>query len=328
MEEELISVIVPVHNVGRYLWRCLQSIKNQTYSCLEIILVDDGSTDGSGLACDEYVATDSRARVIHQPNMGLWAARNMGQDVASGEYVFFPDADDFFHPDTVRLLHEAINYSGRKYPLSICNARKCSSNDQLCGISEIPHFSFLSKEDLLHALFVGRDNTFFAINQWNKLYRTTALHDMRSRCFSRAQDLDFQMRLFLRIDGAMLVDEKLYYWVQRPSSLSYTADAVLLRHECVTKMTYMNYLDLEHGQYQFRHYFLHSLFKRMVFYKNIAWKTDLQEEVFSQCKEYERQTLRDYLSCGHECLLSKILILIMIHCPPLTRFLMKLTHNR
>ncbi len=108
MEESLISVIVPVYNVEAYLPRCLDSIANQTYRNLDIILVDDGSTGGSGMLCDEYAARDSRVRVIHQSNKGLWAARNAGQDAANGDFLFFPDADDYFHYDMIRLMNHYL----------------------------------------------------------------------------------------------------------------------------------------------------------------------------------------------------------------------------
>ena len=109
MEKELISVIVPVYNAEAYLPRCLDCLANQSYNNLEIILVDDGSTDSSGRICDEYVARDSRAKVIHKTNQGAWAARNTGQAASKGEYMLFPDADDYFHPDYIALLYRAIN---------------------------------------------------------------------------------------------------------------------------------------------------------------------------------------------------------------------------
>ena len=100
----MISVIVPVYNVEKYLPRCLQAISEQSYRDLEILLVDDGSTDSSGKLCDAFAASDSRAKVIHQQNTGLWAARNAGQDAAHGDFLFFPDADDYFHQDTLQIL--------------------------------------------------------------------------------------------------------------------------------------------------------------------------------------------------------------------------------
>ena len=90
----MVSVVVPVYNVGEYLPHCLASIKGQTYSDLEIVLVDDGSTDDSGRICDEFALSDKRVRVIHQPNQGDFAARQTGLEAATGEYVYFIDGDD------------------------------------------------------------------------------------------------------------------------------------------------------------------------------------------------------------------------------------------
>ena len=111
-KKELISVIVPVYNIEVYLPRCIETIARQTYRNLEIILVDDGSTDGSGAICDEYVKTDERAIVIHQENQGLWAARNTGQKVAHGQYLMYVDGDDYLHVDAIKAMYEAINQNG------------------------------------------------------------------------------------------------------------------------------------------------------------------------------------------------------------------------
>lgn len=104
MEDEKVSVIVPVYNVENYLPRCLDSILNQTYQNLEIILVDDGSPDNCGAICDEYAAKDNRIRVIHQKNCGVSSARNAAMEVASGEYIIFVDSDDTVLPDYVNNL--------------------------------------------------------------------------------------------------------------------------------------------------------------------------------------------------------------------------------
>lgn len=106
MADEKVSVIVPVYNVEKYLRRCLDSIVNQTYRNLEIILVDDGSPDNSGAICDEYAGKDDRIQVIHQGNGGLSAARNTGLDVATGAYVSFVDSDDWLQDEFVEKLYE------------------------------------------------------------------------------------------------------------------------------------------------------------------------------------------------------------------------------
>lgn len=109
MSEFLLSVIVPVYNIKReYLERCITSICNQTYRNLEILLVDDGSTDGSGTICDEFAEKDSRIRVFHKENGGSSSARNLGIENATGEYLGFIDSDDFIEPDMYELLANAI----------------------------------------------------------------------------------------------------------------------------------------------------------------------------------------------------------------------------
>ena len=119
MNEVLISIIVPVYNVEHYLKKCVDSICCQTYKNLEIILVDDGSTDCSGSLCDEFLASDSRIKVIHKANGGLSDARNAGMEVASGEWWMFVDSDDYLTSDTAEtLLHMAVE---KHCEIAVCN---------------------------------------------------------------------------------------------------------------------------------------------------------------------------------------------------------------
>lgn len=101
-----ISIIVPVYNAGRYLHECVESIIAQTFTDWELLLVDDGSTDGSHAICDDYAVSDSRIRAIHQPNGGVSAARNSGLDKASGQRIAFIDADDRVEPNYLEALHK------------------------------------------------------------------------------------------------------------------------------------------------------------------------------------------------------------------------------
>lgn len=105
---DLVSVIIPVYKVEPYLRECLDSVVNQTYSNLEIILVDDGSPDGCPKICDEYAERDSRVKVIHKENGGISDARNKGLDIATGEYVIFVDSDDVIHEKYVEYLYNAL----------------------------------------------------------------------------------------------------------------------------------------------------------------------------------------------------------------------------
>lgn len=105
MQKPLISVIVPIYNAEKYLHRCMDSILNQTYKNLEIVLIDDGSKDSSGTICDAYAAKDSRIKVIHQENSGVSAARNAGLDAAFGDYITFVDSDDYITADMIYELY-------------------------------------------------------------------------------------------------------------------------------------------------------------------------------------------------------------------------------
>lgn len=104
----MISVIVPVYNVEEYLPTCIESILNQTYKDLEILLIDDGSTDNSGKICDKYAKEDGRCIVVHQPNKGVSEARNTGLKHATGEYISFIDGDDYIHPQMLEILYNEI----------------------------------------------------------------------------------------------------------------------------------------------------------------------------------------------------------------------------
>lgn len=106
--KDLITIIIPVYNVKKYLKQCIESVVNQTYKNIEIILVNDGSTDGSGDICDEYAIKDSRVRVIHKKNAGLGLARNSGLEKASGKYVTFIDSDDYADINMIESLYNCI----------------------------------------------------------------------------------------------------------------------------------------------------------------------------------------------------------------------------
>ncbi len=121
----MISVIVPVYNVEKYLNRCIESIVNQTYSDLEIILVNDGSTDSSGAICDEWASRDLRVNTIHKTNGGLSSARNAGLDICSGDYVTFVDSDDYISLHAYEKAISAIN----AYKADICQFGVCSEKE-------------------------------------------------------------------------------------------------------------------------------------------------------------------------------------------------------
>ncbi len=173
----LVSVIIPVYNVRPYLREALDSVINQTYRNLEIIIVDDGSTDGSGVICDEY-KKDSRVRVIHQENRGLSGARNTGLDEMTGEYVAFLDPDDALHPDMVEVMMEALLRHGAE--LAVCGYNTFKTEGSLQQAKRGTCFQFEKEEEYTGAeafqkVLQGRIPEF----AWNKLYKKTIWSQLR-----------------------------------------------------------------------------------------------------------------------------------------------------
>ena len=321
-EEALISVIVPVYNVEAYLPRCLDSIANQTYRNLEIILVDDGSTDGSGRICDEYATKDQRARVIHQTNKGLWAARNAGQDAANGEFLFFPDADDYFHHDIIRLLSESINFYGNEYSVAISLFKMTSmlDEDTLCHCN--PLRSIVSRDQLMNRLFTSEFLT-YAVN-WNKLYRKSHLPRPFQRDYSRGQDFDSNIRLFLQIEEAIIVENALYFYYQHSNQVTKAPDALRNGYKCEIEILYSNYIELSGENKKYSHLFLCRLYRKMAQLKARSIKATDKDAIFSRCKNIFSLTISDFLLEKKTPTRNKVIYLIAFHSPYLTCFLLSL----
>lgn len=178
-ETPLISIIVPVYQVKEYVGECIESLLTQTYTNLEILLVDDGSTDGSGAICDQYAGRDDRVRVVHQENQGPSVARNAGLDCAKGEYIAFVDSDDVVLSDFIETLFGLV----RKYQADIaaCAYVKCQTNEverirsaaesSNCAESEDKDQQeiCMSSEQMLRQ-WHGRYKKWETV-AWNKLYR-------------------------------------------------------------------------------------------------------------------------------------------------------------
>ena len=175
---DLISVIVPVYNVEPYLRKCVDSILAQSYSNLEVILVDDGSPDGCGAICDEYAAKDARVRVIHKPNGGVSDARNAGLDIMTGEYVAFVDSDDWIDEQHLSSLYALVKGGA---DIAVSDVRRILTDE-----TEICRFVYQQREDIT-------DESIFGY-AWNKLYRRSIIGDVRFT-IPFIEDLTFNLRI-------------------------------------------------------------------------------------------------------------------------------------
>lgn len=161
LRKQMISIIVPVYKVESYLRQCIDSIINQTYHNIEILLIDDGSPDRCGEICEEYARTDSRIRFFHTENKGLSAARNLGLQKAKGEYVGFVDSDDWIEPDMYEILLRRLEESGTN--ISAC-AIWCEYQETHYTYS-VSNAVYIGK-DAIQALVCDLSNVV-----WNKLYK-------------------------------------------------------------------------------------------------------------------------------------------------------------
>lgn len=209
----LISVIVPIYNVEAYLPRCLDSIVNQTYRNLEIILVDDGSPDNCGAICDEYANRDSRIRVIHKVNGGSSAARNAGLDVARGEYIGFVDSDDIIRPEMYELLLNALRESEKK--IACCYAG-WDPRDQ--SPVEHPEIREVGMEDTINGIFSGQVGT----SVWRRLYHRSIWGKLRFPVGETNEDYPILIPTTVAADGMVHVRVKLYFYRPSPSSITST----------------------------------------------------------------------------------------------------------
>ncbi len=220
----VVSIIVPVYNVKSYVGECVESLCRQTYTNLEILLVDDGSTDGSGEVCDEYAGRDERIRVIHQANRGLSGARNMGLDDARGEYIAFVDSDDLVSTNYVETLYELL----MKYEADIAAcAYVKGTTEQLTDIREkvlsldnvkeicMPSVKLLKQ---WHGKYKQQETV-----AWNKLYCREVWNGRKKIRFPESRNHEDVLISHLVVQGAktiVLTTEILYFYRIRKGSIT------------------------------------------------------------------------------------------------------------
>lgn len=212
-QHDLISVIVPIFNMAPYLGRCLKSICEQTYRWIEIILVDDGSTDDSLRLMEEYASLDDRIRVYHKENGGVSSARNLGLSVMRGEYCAFVDPDDYVAKEYIEWLYEAVAKTGSR--LAICNGYSIMSSDE----ADAPN---LPKRPTIESLVLSDyslwDKASHAVC-WGCLYGKDAIRDLRfDEALSVGEDTLFFIEVLCRCDTIAFINERPYYYLQYQTS--------------------------------------------------------------------------------------------------------------
>ena len=199
----LVSIIVPVYKVEQYLKRCMDSVLNQTYKNIEVILVNDGSPDNCPALCDEYAKIDSRVRVIHKENGGLSSARNVALDSVKGDYIFFVDSDDWLALDTLEVLNE---YLEKDYDM-ISFQRTYLTEEKVVEKGE-KNPKDMDVSQYIDASFLGRYDFFVT----TKIFKAEVFNNVRFLEGRNYEDLEIMHRLFLNMKKVVGLDYFLYYY--------------------------------------------------------------------------------------------------------------------
>jgi glycosyltransferase involved in cell wall biosynthesis len=214
--EQLVSIIVPVYNVERYLSCCIDSILNQTYRCFELVLIDDGSRDSSGDICDDYAKKDERIRVIHQVNKGLAAVRNLGISEARGDYIQFIDSDDWVSPE---LVENSLSYM-KKYDADIVCFRVVSVfSNSLRRTKKVDYEKkVLSNKEALSVIFYPQ---YVDVVTCNKFFKKSVLDDITYPNGKLYEDMYTTYKIIAKAQRILCISDEYYYYRKNTNSIGF-----------------------------------------------------------------------------------------------------------
>ncbi len=228
MVDWLVSVIVPVYNVEKYLNRCIESLLNQTYSNIEVVLVDDGSTDGCGIICDRWGKEDSRIRVFHQQNKGLSVARNVGMTHANGDFFIFVDSDDFIHPQMIERMIKVQ----QKHSAEIVVCAKCAIEEDCLDEASLKEMwedeqkqsvfvedeRICSGKNVLEELY--KEDSIDFIIAWNKLFSRKFLSVLKFPEGRTHEDEFVIPKILFLAEKIVYYKKPMYYYIRRAGSIT------------------------------------------------------------------------------------------------------------
>lgn len=285
-QKDLISIIIPVYNAKLYIERCVQSICNQTYSKIEIILVDDGSTDGSSDICDQIERKDQRIKVIRCKNGGAASARNHGLDIAQGEYIMFVDSDDYIDLQLCQVLMDNL----KRYHAECCICGYQIIENKKAGtcvnVDEIAAFS--GREAIRKRYIEGKDYVNI-INPWGKLYHWRMWEQLRFTAGMYYEDLDVMPYLYLDCEKVVCIPDVGYYYVQRIGSCSNGIDSddkryidsLIIRKKHISFLKQNNELELAY-----------SIMKKTI---ELIITSDCRNWIPASYKKESRQLFQSYM---------------------------------
>lgn len=211
--DPIISIIVPIYNVGKYLPKCIESILNQTFKNFELILVNDGSTDNSGVVCDDYAKKDTRIKIIHKSNGGVSSARNAGLYVAKGEYIGFVDPDDYIDKNMYEKLYRLC--IDNNSDIAICRFNR-EINRKIQNKESTEEIIELNNMEAMNELFKGN---LYRFSLCNKLFSKKCFNDVLFPEERIHEDLSTTYKLFANSKKAVYINYCGYIYVRRENSI-------------------------------------------------------------------------------------------------------------
>ncbi len=319
---KLITVIVPVYNVEQYLEHSIQSICNQTYTQLEIILVNDGSTDQSGDICNKLANKDTRIRVFNQKNQGVSVARNKGLDEASGDYIMFMDADDWLDADAIQTLYNLI--TEKNAHVSCCSLREVyedkdnTEEAQDMQTIEVAH----NKADA--GLLLLKTWAIFC-----KLYRKELLQKIRFKGYRIAEDLLFNTDVICETEfcSAVFTDKKMYNYRIRPNSAMQQGfhkkymESMQVEAKCYKRLIG---LSPEYGKIELISCGVRLFFEKYA--KLSRAEKRKNKAYFKECRQYMKEHKKAFL--GNYSGKRKLLGLFKLSMPRIYMFLLSIRYKR
>lgn len=284
-DNPLITIIVPIYKVEKYIHKCINSIINQTYTNLQIILIDDGSPDNCGKICDEYVKKDSRIEIIHKKNGGLSDARNVGIKKAKGKYIGFVDSDDYIKEEMYQNLYNLIKENDAD--MSICNFYNVIDGKDIiknvnAGIKEY------DKIEILKEILLDKEIQSYA---WNKLYKRELFENIEYPVGKKYEDIGTTFYILENCNKIIVSGEPEYYYLNRKDSIVNNN----------TEQTIMDYIDIVEQRYDY----IQKKYKELELY-NIYYLTRILITADLDIKSLENVSER--LNKKFDILLGKVKI--------------------
>lgn len=252
MENELISIIVPIYNVSKYLDRCMESLLKQTYTNIEIIMVDDGSPDDCGSKCDDYASRDRRIKVIHKQNAGLGMARNSGLDIANGKYVAFIDSDDYVNIEMIEKLYHRLQHT--KADTCFCRYYNVTAEKKNILAPEIYQKNNYQQDEVKEILLgmIGSlpekpGDVEIGMSVWKGLYSLDVINKSKIRFQSErkyiSEDIIFHIEYLQKAQKVVIEETPNYYYCDNGGSLTKSYKANRFEMEKILFQKEINELD-------------------------------------------------------------------------------------